>query len=146
MSTTQALACRGCRACRACQLCRVSQVCRTCRRCGDPESGQQRVEIGLEPGGIDALPGHVDFPVDAGELELLRLAPVEQRLPRSGHAVERPLELEMRGAASPLAAKPRPTMVTISMSSMSFAGVRKRVKGRPSGAAASDGSAASTAA
>ena len=37
-------------------------------------------------------------------------------------------------------------MVPISISSMSFAGVRKRVSGRPSGPASSDGSAASTAA
>src|SRR5215204_129625 len=99
MSSTQALACRDCRACRACQVCRVSQVCRACRRCGDPESGQERVEISLEPAGIDALPGHVDFPVDAGELELLGLAPGEQRLPGARHAVERSLELEVRGAA-----------------------------------------------
>ena len=51
-------------------------------------SGQQRVEVGLELGGIDALPRHVDFPVGAGEFELFRLAPVEQDLPGAGHAFE----------------------------------------------------------
>src|SRR4029450_3596650 len=90
----QAMACRGCQACRS------SRACRVCRAYpSGPESGQQRVEIRLELRGIDALPGHVDFPVDAGELELLGLAPGEQRLPGARHAVERPLELEVRGAA-----------------------------------------------